>query len=215
MISMVGLLAMIAMDRRALGTVPPPIGNSSAPVETAAIVQRARNGDAVALDELYRLHCDKAFHLLTRLVGAVQERDDLLQESFLQAFRALPTFRGDAAFATWLHRIVCNVAYRYLRKRPSRYFEELSTSLPSQAMSPVELAEQKRELQLAENYLAALHPKKRIAFVLRMVEGFSLGEIAELVGAEAAAVGQRVKHAQRELEAMLHRDAARQRKELS
>ena len=212
MISMVSLIAMIAMDRRAVGTRPPPLANA---IGTDGVVDRARAGDVAAFDELYRMHCDQAFHLLTRLVGAVQERDDLLQEAFLQAFRSLPSFRCESSFATWLHRIVCNVAYRYLRKRPANYFEELSEALPSGAMSPGEEAEQKRALQLAASYLAALHPKKRIAFVLRMVEGLSLGEIGELVGAEAAAVGQRVKHAQRELEAMLQRDAARQRKGLS
>ena len=175
----------------------------------AEVVTRAVAGDRRAFDELYRSHIDGAYRLLTRIVGPVPEREDLIQQVFLETFRSLPRFRGDAAFATWLYRIVCNIAYRHLRKQRRIRWEPVSDELPAATLSPELAARRQQELGRALAYLSALKPKKRIAYVLRVVEGMSLDEIGELVGANAPAVGQRVKHAQRELAAMVERDRHR------
>ena len=177
------------------------------------LVQRAIEGDRRAFDELYRLHAPNVQRLLMRLVGPVPDLDDLLQHAFLEAFRSLPKFRGDAAFSTWLHRIAVNVSYRYLRKHRHTQVEEVSDELPGVHTSPELVAYRQQELARALAYLSALKPKKRIAFVLRFVEGMSLDEIGQLVGANAAAVGQRVKHAQRELAAMIERDRKRRKED--
>jgi RNA polymerase sigma-70 factor (ECF subfamily) len=176
--------------------------------EPAVLVERALAGERRAFDELYRLHVGAAYRLLTRLVGATPDRDDLIQQVFLEAFRSLPGFRGDAAFSTWLHRIVVHVAYRYLRRAKPRWDEALLEPAPH-AASPEAAVRQQEELARAMRYLSALKPDKRIAFVLRVVDGMSLEEIGALVGANAPAVGQRVKHAQRELAAMAERDRLR------
>lgn len=183
----------------------PAIGEAD---PAAELVRRAVAGERRAFDDLYRQHVVAAHRLLTRLVGPVAERDDLIQQVFLEAFRSLASFRGEAAFATWLHRIVVNVAYRHLRRHRVR-FDELSDDLPALGASPEHLARQQQELGRALGYLSALKPKKRIAYVLRVVEGMSLDEIGTLVGANAPAIGQRVKHAQRELTAMVERDRRR------
>lgn len=175
----------------------------------AELVRRAAGGDRRAFDELYRQHVVAAHQLLTRLIGPVPDRDDLIQQAFLAAFRSLPGFRGDAAFATWLHRIVVHVAYRHLRRaRPARW-QEIPEELPSTGASPEHATGQQQELARALRLLGALKPDKRIAYVLRVVDGRSLDEIGELVGATAPAVGQRVKHAQRELTAMIERERRR------
>jgi RNA polymerase sigma-70 factor (ECF subfamily) len=181
----------------------------------AELVKRAAAGDRRAFDDLYRSHVGAAHRLLTRLVGPIPERDDLIQQVFLEAFRSLPGFRGDAAFATWLHRIVVNIAYRHLRQQRRVRFEEIPEELTSPAATPEQAARRQQELERAYAFLSALKPKKRIAFVLRMVEGMSLEEIGALVGANAPAVGQRVKHAQRELAQMVEREQQRTRKEVS
>ena len=173
-----------------------------------ALVRRAGAGDRQAFDELYRRHVDAVFRRLTRLVGPVPEREDLVQQIFLDVFRALAGFRGDAAFSTWLHRVVVNVAYEHLRRRRTPAgvdVDSLDLAGPAEATPEAE-ARRREEVARALGMLAALKPKKRIAFVLRVVEGLPLEEIAVLVGAAAPAVGQRVKHAQRELEAMVERE---------
>jgi len=177
----------------------------------AALVRAIVDGDRAAFDRLYRRHVDSVFRRLTRLVGPDPERDDLVQHIFLDVFRALPRFRGDAAFTTFLHRVVVNVACDHLRRRkhtPVRLEPESLAALPSGASPELDLR-QRQALERALELLSRLKPKKRVAFVLRVVEGLSLEEIGTLVGATAAAVGQRVKHAQRELLAMAERSARR------
>jgi RNA polymerase sigma-70 factor (ECF subfamily) len=179
----------------------------------APLVAAARGGDRRAFDTLYRRYVDLAWRRLTRLVGPTAEREDLLQQVFLEAYRALPRFRGEAAFATFFHRIVVNVAYEHLRRRrrtPRPAFDDGAIDeLIAPGLTPEAAAREREELVAALSFLARLKPKKRVAFVLRVVEGLSLEEIAALVGARAAAVGQRVKHAQRELAAMMTRREGR------
>jgi RNA polymerase sigma-70 factor (ECF subfamily) len=175
----------------------------------AAIVARALGGDRRAFDELYRLHVDRVARLMARLVGAPPDREDLVQQVFLEAFRALDHFRGEAAFGTWLYRIAVNVAHDHLRRVRRRPDEAIPDAALDQLVAPTEdpeqTARQRQELARALALLDKLKPKKRIAFVLRTVEGLSLDEIGAMVGAAAPAVGQRVKHAQRELATMIAR----------
>lgn len=191
------------------GGLLPLLRRPTEPVISDELVKRAIAGDRRAFDDLYRANIVAAYRLLTRIVGPVAEREDLIQRVFLEAFRALPRFRGDAAFATWLHRIVVNTAYRHLRKQRQVRWEEMPEELPGMDASPEAAARQQQELGRALGYLSALKPKKRIAYVLRVVEGMSLDEIGALVGANAPTVGQRVKYAQRELSAMVERDRRR------
>jgi RNA polymerase sigma-70 factor, ECF subfamily len=177
------------------------------------LAARAGSGDRRAFDELYRRHADWVFRRLTRLIGPLPEREDLMQQVFFEAYRALPSFRGDAAFATFLYRIVVNIAYDHLRRRkPDRVgWDDLELSdLVAPGASPETAAREREQLVRVLDCLGRVKPKKRIAFVLRVVEGLSLDEIAVLTGANAPAVGQRVKHAHREICAMLERLARRE-----
>jgi RNA polymerase sigma-70 factor (ECF subfamily) len=176
------------------------------------LVARALRGDRGAFDQIFERHADDVFRWLTRLLGPVPEREDLLQEVFLAAFKGLATFRGDAALSTWLYRIVANTAYSRLRSRRRRPVDwrgaahelALDRALDG-APSPEAAAQQRQQVQLALELLDRLKPNKRIAFILRVVEGLTLQEIGEIVGARPAAVGQRVRHAHRELQQMMER----------
>jgi len=203
------MIAFICMGLSLIARDEPPTEPSY------ELVQRALDGDRRAFDELYRLHAGTVHRLLARLVGPVADLDDLVQHVFLESFRSLATFRGEAAFSTWLHRIVVHVAYRHMRRHKLSRWDELSEELTAPGITPEQAARRQQELSRALNYLSALKPKKRIAYVLRVVEGMSLDEIGAIVGANAAAVGQRVKHAQRELTAMVERDRRRNAMEAS
>lgn len=179
----------------------------------AHLVQRILAGDQRAFTELYRRHVDRVFGLLTRLIGPIPEREDLVQQVFVDLHRALPGFRGEAAFTTYLYRIVTRAAYDYLDRKRRRRTElgiDAYDELVSPEASPAERVRQRRELVRAFELLAALKPKKRIAFVLVVVEGMSLGQAAALVGASEQAVKQRVLHARRELEALSERHKRRE-----
>jgi RNA polymerase sigma-70 factor, ECF subfamily len=178
----------------------------------AALVRQAAGGDRRAFDEIYRRYVDLVHRRLSRLIGPDPDREDLVQMIFLDAFSALPSFRGEASFSTWLYRIIVNVAYDHLRRR-RRVGVPLSIehleAMVAHDLSPEAATHQRREVARVLGFVERLKPKKRIAFVLRTVEGLSLDEIAAIVGAEPPAVGQRVKHAQREINAMLARDERR------
>ena len=179
-----------------------------------ALIERIKRGDRRAFDLLFRRHADDVHRRLTRLIGPDPEREDLVQEVFVAAFRGIDRFRGEAAFSTWLYRVVVNVAYGHLRRR-RRAPSELEAAIDAELVisgdaSPEAAASQREELLRALGFLDRLKPKKRIAFVLRVVEGMSLEEIGKIVDARPAAVGQRVRHAKRELDAMIAREQRRE-----
>jgi RNA polymerase sigma-70 factor (ECF subfamily) len=171
----------------------------------AALLAAVRDGDVAKFRDLYRRHMDRVYAQLTRLVGPVPEREDLMQHIFLDVYRAIPAFRGEATFGTFLFRIVVNVAYEHLRR--SRRYQALSAEdmdeLVDPAASPEARARHREELCLLFDLLRRVKPKKRVAFVLVAVEGMSYEDAAALVGANAPAVKQRVLAARREVEAML------------
>jgi RNA polymerase sigma-70 factor, ECF subfamily len=182
----------------------------------AALIGQLRGGDPKAASELFRRYADEVHRRLTRLIGPDPEREDLVQEVFISTFRGIAAFRGEAAFSTWLHTVVVRVAYTHLRKRkrrPQDSIELLEAVAVDPSLSPERRAALREELTRALAFLDRLKPDKRIAFVLRVIDGLSLQEIAVLVKATPAAVGQRVKFAQSELAAMVERDALRRRRE--
>jgi RNA polymerase sigma-70 factor, ECF subfamily len=173
-----------------------------------AVVGRARRGDRAAFDELYRRHVDLVWGRLGRLIGPDPEREDLVQQIFLEVFRDLGRFRGDASFRTFLYRVVVNTACDHLKRRgrrPRAIAASDIEALVDGAASPETRAVERDRLAFTMGLLDRIKPKKRVAFLLRVVEGLSLEEIAELCQANAAAVAQRIRHAHRELTAMRDR----------
>ena len=191
-------------------------GAASNPDEDRDLVDRCLAGDRRAFDELYRRHASVVHGRLTRLVGNSPEVEDLVQQVFLESFRSLPKFRGDAAFRTWLYRIVVNVAMGALRKQrrhPSvAVAADAIDGLIGTELSPETQARERELYERALQHVATLKPKHKIAFVLRHVEQLSLEEIASIVGANAPAVGQRVRKAERELISRIAIDERRARR---
>jgi RNA polymerase sigma-70 factor (ECF subfamily) len=183
--------------------------------EDARLVAAAEKGDRGAFDRLYRRHLDAVYARLTRVIGPVSERDDLVQQIFLDVYRALGRFRGDASFSTFLHRIVLNVAYEHLERRrrgngrgaPLPLDDRQLETLMAPGASPEQRARQREELRRLLALLDRLSPKRRAAFVLVAVECLSLDEAASLLGANAAAIKQRVIEARRELAVAIDRGA--------
>jgi len=180
--------------------------------EDARLIAAAAAGDRRAFADLYRRHLDSVYARLTRVVGPVSERDDLVQQIFLDVHRALPRFRGEAAFTTFLHRIVMNVACEHLeRRRRGRGRNEplddrqLDT-LMLPAASPEQRTRHREELRRLFARLEALSAKRRAAFVLVAVEGLSLEDAAALLAINVPAVKQRVLEARRELARALDRE---------
>jgi len=175
-----------------------------------SLASRAVAGDESAFEVLVVRYQARAYRLAYRLLGAEGDPQDALQEAFLQVFRKLPSFRGEAKFATWLFRIVTNAALMQRRRRARRPAESLELYLPRfdasglHAGTPAELqaaahVEERLDRRLlAEKALAGIERLPdgyRAAFVLRDLEELPTAEVAEVLGLEPAAVRQRVHRA--------------------
>jgi RNA polymerase sigma-70 factor (ECF subfamily) len=127
---------------------------------------------------------------------------------FIQVFKSLPSFRGDARFSTWLHQVTMYAAYNHLR-RPRRVTladpEELA-AVSAEGDAPQERLHGRETMRRLNAILATIKPKKRIAFILFAVEGYSIGEVSEMVGAPVPTVKSRVWFARRELRKKARRD---------
>jgi RNA polymerase sigma-70 factor (ECF subfamily) len=175
----------------------------------AELLARHRAGEPAAFEALYRAHAAAVYRRLSRILGPVPERDDLMQDVFLAVHRALPRFRGDARLATLIQRITINRAYDLLRRRSRR------PAVPTESWQLDELigpwASPEAAMQARDDAmrvfacLAKIKPKKRIALLLRVVENLSFDQIGELVDATPETVAKRVQCGQRELEALLAR----------
>ena len=174
--------------------------NRPPPGEVAALVERARRRDDDAFRELFRSHLDGVHRIVYRLVGPSADLDDLIQTVFVEAFRSLPAFRGDALFSTWLARIAARVTMHAIRRRPPRAKQLDEQEHQAHAAGPERTTAAREGLAILDGLLAELRPKRRAAFVLHVLEGYSMEEVAVILNASTAAVKVRVHDARRHLE---------------
>jgi RNA polymerase sigma-70 factor, ECF subfamily len=149
-------------------------------VADADLIQRARDGDPDARDELVRRYIDDVYRLTSRILGDRELAQDATQDTFVNALGALSRFRGEASFRTWLLRIAVN-ASRSLGRRQVRRREVslvLADHEPSEEQDPATRAENVKEARRVEAVLANLPRKQRLAVALRAQQGLSYAEIA-------------------------------------
>jgi RNA polymerase sigma-70 factor, ECF subfamily len=181
--------------------------SSPPPQEVTALVEGARRGEATAFRGLFRLHHERVHRIVYRLVGPSSDIDDLVQTVFVEGFRSLPAFRGDSLFSTWLGRIAVRVTMHAV-KRPRLATSSLEPTADAEhgGAGPEQTAADREGLRRLDQLLATLRPKRRSAFVLHVLEGYSMEEISVMVGASVAAVKVRVHDARRELERRARKD---------
>lgn len=169
-------------------------------------VRRAQSGDAEAYRELFRLYVRRIHGLVRRLTGPGGDVDDLVQIIFTQAFQALPGFRGDAAFYTWLGRIAVRTTLRHARQ--ARFQTVPLEQVPDEAdnISPERSSDARRALARFDAILASLSEKRRAAFVLHVLQGHSLEEVASMLDARVGAVKVRIHDARVEIERLARLD---------
>ena len=170
------------------------------------LLELARAGDRAAFSELVRIHQDEVFTLAVRLVSDRELAADVSQEAFVRAWRALPNFRGDAKFSTWMHRITVNVAWtqrRKQRKHRADPIDEAFSEPPSDSISPERAAESVAIQGRLRAALRALPEPTRAVVVLKDVYGWSHGEIAEHLNITVAAAKVRLHRGRKQLRSEL------------
>jgi RNA polymerase sigma-70 factor (ECF subfamily) len=145
------------------------------------LVRRAQDGDEEAFGALYRSHVGRVHALCLRLAGDAQAAAELTQDVFVRAWEALPSFRGESALGSWLHRLAMNVFLGTRRASGRREKRVFGTAEPQLLERPTEPAPAGARLDL-ERAIASLPEGARMVFVLHDVEGYQHGEIAQLAG---------------------------------
>jgi RNA polymerase sigma-70 factor (ECF subfamily) len=156
----------------------------------AAAIEQARSGDRDAFRVLVEEHSRAIFRVAYRMTGNEQDAEDMVQETFLRAYRQLSSFDGRAKFSTWLTRIATNCSLDLLRARQRRGDTveiEDERSLSSSDVSPEQAAFSRQVRQRLNTALARLSPAERAAFVMRHYEGAPIDEIARALAKPAGA----------------------------
>jgi RNA polymerase sigma-70 factor (ECF subfamily) len=178
------------------------------------LVERAQRGDKQAFGLLVTKYERKLWRLLSRFIRDPAEVEDVAQESFIKAYRALPSFRGDSAFYTWLYRIGINTAKNYLvamgRRAPT------TTEFDSEEAESFEDGDQLRDINTPESVLMSkevaetvnatmeeLPEELRTAITLREIEGLSYEEIAGIMNCPIGTVRSRIFRAREAIAARL------------
>jgi RNA polymerase sigma-70 factor (ECF subfamily) len=165
-----------------------------------ALARRAADGNRDAQREIFLAQRVGVHHTLFRILGSNRELEDILQDTFLEIFRSLPSFRGDSTLTRWCKTIATRTAFVAIsrRKPPSIDLALVEDSVAGDADTRrhAQVREAARRLYAA---LERIEPKQRIAFSLSVIDGLSLAEVAQLTDASVVAVKTRVWRARRDL----------------
>lgn len=176
--------------------------------ELVALVQRGRED---AFGVLYQRYLKKVYNLVYRMVGP-RDAEEVTQESFLQAYRTLKRFRGDARFYTWLYRVASNTALQHLRKRGRREkrstsYEAMEAAAPglvetltsSDSNDPHKAAEEAELQEHVKEVLEGLPPNQKLVMLLGPIQGMSYDEMAKVLETSVPVVKARLHRARENL----------------
>ncbi len=174
--------------------------------EDRRLVAAARSGDTAAFEELVRSHQHEVYGLAIRLTGNRELAADVAQEALVRAWKALPNFRGDSAFSTWLYRITVNVAWtrkRQAARRSARSLDEIGDIVEADSIGPEQAGEAADLRGRIRRALDQLPAGQRTLVVLKDVEGWTHGEIADTLGISVSAAKVRLHRAHMKLRTLL------------
>ncbi|MCL6611346.1 MAG: sigma-70 family RNA polymerase sigma factor [Peptococcaceae bacterium] len=177
-------------------------------LDDSLLVERSRDGDLDAFEELVKRYESKVYTITFRFTGNHADASDLAQDAFIRAYQALRSFRGDASFATWLFTIASNVCRDELRKQQRKKKVSLdevmsqpggNPSLVTMDMSPQECLERNETQDLVQRQLNSLSEDQRLILVMREIQGLSYEEIASALECSLGTVKSRLSRARRSL----------------
>lgn len=174
--------------------------SDAADASDEALVARVRRGDVAAFEALVHRHERRLFNLAYRMLGRREDARDAVQDAFVSCYRRLDTFRGDARFSTWLHRIAVNACYDMLRKRmPEPVDPQTLPSAP--APDPADRAVAHADVQRG---LQAIPQEFRVTLVLHDVLDVPVEEVARILDVPVGTVKSRLHRARTHLGRALH-----------
>jgi RNA polymerase sigma factor (sigma-70 family) len=185
-----------------------------APVDEESLVRKARRGDLSAYDELVRRYQERIYGTIYHMTSNHEDANDLAQESFIKAFRALKSFKGGSSFYTWLYRIAVNKTINFLKQRKNRIHMSLNDLDFNAEHDPdlVALISEKtpnREVSLSElqeklnGAMLKLSEPHRLVVIMHDVQGMAHDEIATVMSCNIGTVRSRLFYARQQLQALM------------
>ncbi len=182
--------------------------------QDSELVRRAQSGDLDAFNELVQRHQERVYGTIYHMTSNHEDANDLTQEVFLKAWQALPDFRGNSSFFTWLYRIAINRSLNFLKQRGRHYHLSLNDMDAGTDHAPDMLAlvsdqTPHREVNLAElqeklnEAMLKLSETHRTVVVLHDIQGMSHEEIGKITGCNTGTVRSRLFYARQQLQAHL------------
>ncbi|MGI6595444.1 MAG: RNA polymerase sigma factor [Candidatus Ratteibacteria bacterium] len=167
----------------------------------ALLVEKAKNGDTKAFEDLIKMTRGKIYNLGLRLLRNKDDAADIMQETYISAYKNLPKFKGNSSFSTWLYRIATNFALMRMRKEEGKKISEeqlkelsshiYNTAIADWTLSPTTYLKQQELREIMEKAIASLPPKYRAVFILRDIEGIPIAEVSNILSISASAVKTR------------------------
>lgn len=172
------------------------------------LLDRARQGDHRAFQHLVERYEGKVAATVISMLGRTPEADDIGQETFIRFYKSMDTFRGDASLGTYLTRIAINQSLKALKRRKSwkqRFFSRDEEAIPTieTAIEGSEVMDERERAVLVQRALQMIGPEHRAVVVLRMLDGYSTKETADLLGIPPGTVMSRLSRAMQKLETIL------------
>ncbi len=170
------------------------------PLEDVELAARCARGERPSQRQLFDREVDRVHATLYRILGPTRDLEDLVQDVFLEVFRSIASYRGEAKLATWIGRVTAHVAYGYLstRRPATAWLEAVPEPAASDAPSDHQAA-LRRAMRRVHELCAELEPKVRLAFSLHVLDGQPLGEVAVAMRSSLVATKSRVWRARRHM----------------
>ena len=187
--------------------------------DEALLLQKSKEGDTKAFEELISVYQKKILNMAYRMLGDKDDAEDAAQDVFIRVYKSLASFHAEAAFSTWLYKIATNVCLDILRRKKrqntkgtvsihqfSQEDEEYEMPIADSAPTPYEEAQKSEARRALEEALLKLGPEQRAVIVLRDINGLSYEEIAEAQGCTLGTIKSRINRSRLMLRKLLEKD---------
>ena len=166
-------------------------------------IVRAASGDKLAMSALITRHSPAIYALAFRMLGRASDAEDVVQETFLRAWKALPRWQAKAKFSTWLHRVALNLCYDQLRRPREPLFAEPPEQVDTETVPPEAHLQSTQTRTAVETALSNLPERQRAALTLTALQGHSNAAAAEMMSLSVRALESLLARARRGLKAEL------------
>lgn len=188
--------------------------------QEAYLIDKSKEGDITSFEELIIAHQKKAFNIAYRMLGNLEDANDVTQEAILKVYRSISKFKENSSFSTWFYSIVNNTCIDFIRKNRKsnviyldKEYEENGDSYKkeisdTESHTPETALEKKEVRKLVHDSINQLSPEQRKIIVLRDINGFSYQEIAEILNCSEGTVKSRISRARANLKSIIQNKLA-------